>query len=476
MEENASRVEFFSARDKERCSYCKSESSSIASGLWALSISDVEYQILVDRGFRRCGTYLFKNVTSETCCPMYTIRCDVTEAKISKSQKKVLKKFHNHLRFGHAARSVNQLRAPLEHSSIGGDTEVPAKVIPSQVAAAGPQSVVIEKSELKTPLSEKVQNSPDLSVARPQPKKAKLIRLDNKVKQLRKRGMSEEEAVRLAYRNKTSLQEKSFEDYFPGDEDSSHNSIHNFKTDLVPVSHLEDDQVLLEETYKLYMKYQMAVHGDPPDMWTMEDFVWIIVDSPIYDSHSNEGPPCGFGTFHQQYWLDDKLIAVGVIDVLPKCLSSVYFFYDPDFKSLSLGTYGCLREIFYTRSLMAVYPSIKYYYLGYYIHSCPKMAYKVNYHPSYLLCPETYTWHPVEKCLPMLDQSKYARFETDLSVRNELQCEVNLKKVMILYKCKAMDYCTYKNINSSASDEEEVTEYARLVGEECCQTLLLFRK
>lgn len=51
----------------------------------------------------------------------------------------------------------------------------------------------------------------------------------------------------------------------------------------------------------------------------------------------------GYGSFHQQYWLDDNLIAVGVIDILPGSVSSVYFFYDPDYNFLSLGTYGSLR-------------------------------------------------------------------------------------------------------------------------------------
>src|SRR5688572_5589475 len=56
------------------------------------------------------------------------------------------------------------------------------------------------------------------------------------------------------------------------------------------------------------------------------------------------GPPRGWGSFHQQYWLDgSKLIAVGVVDVLPNCLSSVYLYYDPDFSFLSLGTYAALR-------------------------------------------------------------------------------------------------------------------------------------
>lgn len=51
----------------------------------------------------------------------------------------------------------------------------------------------------------------------------------------------------------------------------------------------------------------------------------------------------GYGSFHQQYWLGQKLIAVGVIDILPHCVSSVYFFYDPDYGHLSLGTYASLR-------------------------------------------------------------------------------------------------------------------------------------
>ena len=39
----------------------------------------------------------------------------------------------------------------------------------------------------------------------------------------------------------------------------------------------------------------------------------------------------------------DKLIAVGVLDILPRCVSSVYFFYDPDYSFLSLGVYSALR-------------------------------------------------------------------------------------------------------------------------------------
>jgi len=51
----------------------------------------------------------------------------------------------------------------------------------------------------------------------------------------------------------------------------------------------------------------------------------------------------GYGSFHQQYILDGQIIAVGVIDILPNCVSSVYLYYHPDYNFLSLGTYTALR-------------------------------------------------------------------------------------------------------------------------------------
>ena len=61
------------------------------------------------------------------------------------------------------------------------------------------------------------------------------------------------------------------------------------------------------------------------------------------------------------------------------------------------------------RELSQKAPELKYYYMGFYIHSCPKMRYKGQYVPSFISCPESYTWVPIEKCRPKLDQSKYTR-------------------------------------------------------------------
>lgn len=72
-------------------------------------------------------------------------------------------------------------------------------------------------------------------------------------------------------------------------------------------------------------------------------FTRFLVDSPLTALYTIGGPKSGFGSFHQHYRLDGKLIAVAVLDILPHCVSSVYFYYDPDYKFLSLGTYSALR-------------------------------------------------------------------------------------------------------------------------------------
>lgn len=73
----------------------------------------------------------------------------------------------------------------------------------------------------------------------------------------------------------------------------------------------------------------------------------------------------GYGSFHQRYYLDGRLVAVGVVDVLPHCLSSVYLFYDPALgRRLQLGKLTALREIQWVQAAMAASPRLRYYYMG----------------------------------------------------------------------------------------------------------------
>lgn len=95
-----------------------------------------------------------------------------------------------------------------------------------------------------------------------------------------------------------------------------------------------------------------------------------------------------------------QLIAVGVLDILPSCLSSVYLFYDPKHRSLELGRLSALREILLTQQLneMNVIQA-DWYYMGFYIFDCVKMRYKGEFKPSMLLDAQSNQWMPLEKAV-----------------------------------------------------------------------------
>lgn len=144
-----------------------------------------------------------------------------------------------------------------------------------------------------------------------------------------------------------------------------------------------------QESYELYRQYQVNRHGDDPDDLSPSRYEGFLISSPIKrDDH--------LGSFHHRWFLDGKLIAVGVLDVLSNCLSSVYFFHDPDLAKWSLGTVSALIEIALVRFMSQQHPELHYYYMGYYIEDCSKMRYKGDFRPSEILNPDTMQWTPLE--------------------------------------------------------------------------------
>ncbi|KAF9920731.1 Arginyl-tRNA--protein transferase 1 [Linnemannia zychae] len=166
-----------------------------------------------------------------------------------------------------------------------------------------------------------------------------------------------------------------------------------------------------QEKYELYCEYQKGIHHAPPSLLSRESFDNSVARSPLISETSSQDTTGfrGFGTYHQCYYVDDKLVAVAVLDILPKCISSDYFYYDPSLSSLSLGKYSTLREIALVQDLKAIpgFESMEYYTMGHYVHSAPKTHYKTMYHPSFLLDPETYNWMPFEKCEHVLQSKHY---------------------------------------------------------------------
>jgi arginine-tRNA-protein transferase len=115
------------------------------------------------------------------------------------------------------------------------------------------------------------------------------------------------------------------------------------------------------------------------------------------------GPERQLGSFHQCYRLDGRLVAVGVLDLLPQAVSSVYFLYHDSIHSRSPGKLGALREI-----ALAKEAGYRWWYAGYYIHSCPKMRYKIDFSPQYVLDPEALAWDLMDReALAIFDRNHY---------------------------------------------------------------------
>jgi arginyl-tRNA--protein-N-Asp/Glu arginylyltransferase len=165
----------------------------------------------------------------------------------------------------------------------------------------------------------------------------------------------------------------------------------------------------VEDEFELYKRYQMSVHGDTLSDCEERHYRRFLVDSPLIPRGTLEGrsgPRPGYGSFHVRYTLDGQLFAVGVVDVLPRCLSSVYLFFDPAFGTLSPGVLSALKEIEWVRQVAASVPELEYYYMGYYIHTCPKMKYKGDFKPSEILCDETKHWVLAETAQAVLDAAQ----------------------------------------------------------------------
>nr|XP_058154237.1 arginyl-tRNA--protein transferase 1 isoform X11 [Dasypus novemcinctus] len=485
-------------------------------GMWAHSLTVQDYQDLIDRGWRRSGKYVYKPVMNQTCCPQYTIRCRPLQFQLSKSHKKVLKKMLKFLAKGEISKGncedepmdstmedavvgdfalINKLDIQCDLKTLSDDLK---KSLESEEKKIGKNSKKEDPNELIQPhaLEEKLgsgEPSHSLKIhtvpkpgkgadlSKPPCRKAKEIRKERKRLKLMQQNPAGELKGFQAQGKPPSLfppkaksnQPKSLEDLIF--ESLPEDASHKLEVRLVPVS-FEDPEFksTFSQSFSLYVKYQMTVHQDPPDECGKTEFTRFLCSSPLEAENPPNGPDYGYGSFHQQYWLDGKIIAVGVIDILPYCVSSVYLYYDPDYSYLSLGVYSALREIAFTRQLHEKTAQLSYYYMGFYIHSCSKMKYKGQYRPSDLLCPETYVWVPIEQCLPSLENSKYCRFNQDPEAVDEGRSK-EPDRLQVFHKKAILPYGVYKKQQKDPREEAAVLQYARLVGQACSERMLLFR-
>lgn len=121
--------------------------------------------------------------------------------------------------------------------------------------------------------------------------------------------------------------------------------------------------------------------------------------TPITPQHYYENFVDGAHDFGKEvlYFIDEKLVGVDLIDITNDGISSIYFYYDPEFSRYSLGTYSLLMQIQLAKQL-----NLRWIYLGYWVDGCRSFAYKMNFKPMEILdgfppLESEPTWQPLPK-------------------------------------------------------------------------------
>lgn len=273
------------------------------------------YQALIDRGWRRSGTLLYKPDVRRACCPHYTIRLPAASFKPTRDQRQAVNRWN---RFVLGDSYINEAK----------------KLHPKTKEEKARQRNGFD-------LCDVIHEAEYSNVKRP---------------------------LEPAHRFEVTLEPDSFTD----------------------------------EKFQLFSNYQQAVHHEKPHQVTRGGFRRFLCDSPL-ERCTADGSSTSLGSFHQCYRLDGRLIAIAVLDLLPHAVSGVYFIYHSDFEKYSFGKVSALRE-----AALAKESGLQFYYMGYYIHNCVKMRYKGDYHPQFVLDPESYEWNMLDDELrKSLDANKY---------------------------------------------------------------------
>ncbi len=131
------------------------------------------------------------------------------------------------------------------------------------------------------------------------------------------------------------------------------------------------------EKWELYDRYQREWHdgkqaGDPMG------FIQFLYRSPLQTLEFEYRDPLAGDSMERRD--GGKLVGVGICDLCPTSLSSVYFFFDPDAAARSLGTFSALHELAWARER-----KLTHWYAGYWVEGCRQMQYKARFGPAELL-------------------------------------------------------------------------------------------
>lgn len=359
------------------CGYCSengrrsSGKTSHKYGLWAHDLSPSHYQALCDAGWRRSGHYVYKPDLRRTCCSQVTIRLNADEFRASKRHRRVLRN------------AAEQLQ--------GSETDTQDASAFRQVWGKGKGKGRYSESISFEEAFDSIQGRAE-TWAPPQ-------------------GRQELAQEHERRRQAAMLARRGYRNSLPGPPFLAGAKLkRRLVTTLIPAQ-------ASKEKYALFKRYQIGIHKEGEDDVSLSSFKRFLCDSPVRreaperqsENLDGNGEPLTYGLYHMEWRLipndgdqsesQGQLVAVGVLDLLPACVSSVYLFYDPKWASLQLGKLSALREVLLAQELKRaglLQAPEAWYYMGYYIWNCPKMRYKGEYGPSELLDAADGSWWPLD--------------------------------------------------------------------------------
>jgi arginine-tRNA-protein transferase len=119
-----------------------------------------------------------------------------------------------------------------------------------------------------------------------------------------------------------------------------------------------------EESYQLYLNYSIGKHNSQV---SKDDYNSFLIQTTV-------------DTLMMKYYLKDRLLAVGWVDILPHSISSVYFAFDLDFSKRGLGIFSIMYEISLCQKL-----DKEFLHLGFWVKNNQKMNYKSRFNRHQLL-------------------------------------------------------------------------------------------
>ena len=387
-------------RAKNGCPYCDTSKDDYVVDYVYLD-GDIQPSFIEDmmeHSWCRTGDLLLRPRQQSVCCPSYTIRANVSEFKFTKAHRRIMRKVAQFLAYGDPRWPPKPLEPVdetgddhltpdnniAENDSDGHEDNIPSNEISCQDNEEFSHHGNEEPSHRGTKRSHPVSPGKGPDPAKKPCRKAKEIRKENRQA---KGSLSKNQVV------KGQQMGKSFREMVV-EEQELIDPKHRLEVELHPVNPLSQKlKDTNEESYQLYKRFQDKIHPEKFRYKNYEEFLWGFCSSCMTNVDDGEQL---LGTFHQQYYLDGKLIAVSVIDILPHYFVSIYLYYDPDIRFIQPGNYTILRELDYVRKLQKKQPSLCYYDLGYYNIWSPKVSYKGNFKPAQLLCPFTLHWCDLE--------------------------------------------------------------------------------